>query len=135
MSPLVDFYSIRVEDPRTCSEFYGTIPSGYMRISTCILKKHANKIKGTRPTKLEWRKYGTIQRYLVPKENVEPCIVDGKKTLCPLNESGKNDLDSIIKQTKGSIVKMDVKEIIVVEKGKSKTKRIKSEPYEYYVMK
>lgn len=88
-------YSIRVLDPDKCSDFYSTIDvgrKGGMRMSVCIPQKDADKIKGEKPTRDEWRRYGVTQRYLIPKKNAEPCF-DGQ--LCGTNWRGWREIDSL----------------------------------------
>ncbi len=69
-----------------------------MQITTCIPKKNEGDINSP-PTKADWRKFGITQRFLIPKENVEPCKQkkEGKMldTLCPLNERGTREIASI----------------------------------------
>jgi len=89
-----NYYTIRVTDPSECSEHYATIdvgdPDGLL-LTRCIPTEHEDEIKGNRPTKKEWRKFGVDQRYLISKSNVEPC----DNTLCALNERGKRELKSV----------------------------------------
>ena len=90
----LNFHSVRVTDPRKCSEHYAEVrkeEEAMMLIFSCIPKKHAGEVRGKRPTKPQWRKYGVIQRYLVPKENVVVC----DNTLCGINEHGRREIKSI----------------------------------------
>lgn len=111
-----NYYSIRKLPPSECApEYYRTIdvgrPKGLL-MTACILKKHEHRLRGFEPRARDWRNYGATQRYLIPKENVEPC----GNTLCPLNRRGKRELKSLqkcgpIKRRRGTckkIVKSDL---------------------------
>lgn len=112
--PIKEFFSVRVIEPEYCSKYYaesrpGPVLPGKMEIYSCILKKHEDEIKDDNVTNEQWRKFGVTQRFLLPIDNVEPCV-EGKgknavKTLCPLNDAGKRELASIEKRF-GKVIKM-----------------------------
>ncbi len=112
-----DFFSVRINDPKLCSNIYAearrgeTVGDDIMKIYNCIPKKYVSEIDGKRPTNAEWRKYGILQRYLVPKMNTEVCPRGGERSLCPKvengvkNESGIREISSI-EERHGKIVSL-----------------------------